>query len=201
MSTVADPAAGEWDDAAATFDAAPDHGLRDPSVRAAWARLLLPLLPPDGGLVADLGCGTGSLAVLLAEAGHRVVGVDFAARMLDQARAKAAVAGVPVAFARGDAAHPPLRPGAFDAVVDRHVLWALPDLDAALARWTALLPAGGGTLLLVEGRWSTGAGLPAATLTDALRRHRPHVDLVPLDDPTLWGQAITDDRYLLVSRS
>ncbi|MDQ3276431.1 MAG: class I SAM-dependent methyltransferase [Actinomycetota bacterium] len=57
-----------WDGQSATFDAQPDHGLLDPAVRAAWAQLLLPLMPPAPASVVDLGCGTGSLAVLLAQA-------------------------------------------------------------------------------------------------------------------------------------
>jgi SAM-dependent methyltransferase len=40
------------------------------------------------GLVLDVGCGTGSLAVLLARHGHTVVGVDPAEASLDVARAK-----------------------------------------------------------------------------------------------------------------
>ncbi len=39
-------------------------------------------------LVIDVGCGTGCLAVLLAERGHTVVGLDPAAASLDVARAK-----------------------------------------------------------------------------------------------------------------
>ena len=62
--------AESWDDAAATFDDEPDHGLRDPQVRAAWAALLLPLMPPAPARILDLGCGTGSLAVLLASRGR-----------------------------------------------------------------------------------------------------------------------------------
>ena len=42
----------------------------------------------------DAGCGTGSLAVLLAEAGHDVVGVDLPPAMVARARAEAAAAGV-----------------------------------------------------------------------------------------------------------
>jgi 2-polyprenyl-3-methyl-5-hydroxy-6-metoxy-1,4-benzoquinol methylase len=62
-----------WDGQAASFDDDPDHGLRDPAVRQAWADLLLPLLPPAPAHVVDLGCGTGSLAVLLAQHGNRVL--------------------------------------------------------------------------------------------------------------------------------
>ena len=38
--------------------------------------------------VLDLGCGTGTLAIMLARSGHDVTGVDPAAAMLDVARAK-----------------------------------------------------------------------------------------------------------------
>jgi hypothetical protein len=46
----------------------------------------------------------------------------------------------------------------------------------------------------------TGAGIPAAACTALVRCHRKEVDLRLLDDPALWGKAITDERYLLVSR-
>ncbi len=81
-----------WDEQAASFDDAPDHGLREPAIRAAWTELLLPVMPPAPARVADLGCGTGSLAVLLAVAGHRVSGLDLAPLMVERARAKARAA-------------------------------------------------------------------------------------------------------------
>ena len=56
-----------WDAAAAAFDDEPDHGLRDPSIRAAWRDRLLSWLPPPC-------CGTGSLMTLLYECGFRPVG-------------------------------------------------------------------------------------------------------------------------------
>ncbi|GLZ34123.1 SAM-dependent methyltransferase [Lentzea sp. NBRC 105346] len=184
-----------WDTQAATFDLKPDHGLTDPAVRAAWADLLLPLIPPASSVV-DLGCGTGSLSELLASAGHTVRGLDLSQRMVALAVAKAGHLGVK--FRQGDAAEPPYPPASFDVVVARHVLWALPDPVAALERWVRLLRPGG-RLVLVEGRWSTGAGLTAAECEALVLGCRREAVVRRLDDPALWGREISDERYLLVS--
>jgi SAM-dependent methyltransferase len=190
---------GYWDGRAATFDEPADHGLRDPRARDAWRRLLLAHLPGAPAAVADLGCGTGSLAVLLAAEGYAVTGLDFAPAMVRAARAKARAAGVTARFVLSDAAAPTLPPASFDVVLARHVLWALPDTGRALAAWVGLLLPGG-TLALVEGRWSTGAGLTAAEAERAVRRHRDDAAVTVLDDPALWGGPVSDERYLLTSR-
>lgn len=189
-----------WDAHAAEFDEQPDHGLRDPAVRVAWRDLLLPLMPKEPASVVDLGCGTGSLAVLLAEAGYEVSGVDLSRRMLELAEAKAAAKEVHVEFRHGDAADPPCVAGAYDVVLVRHVLWAMPDPAAALARWTGLLRPGG-RLVLVEGRWSTGAGLTAAQCRALVLAHRREAHVKKLDDPALWGAEIDDERYVVISRA
>jgi SAM-dependent methyltransferase len=192
---------GYWDTAAATFDDDADHGLGDPTVRAAWAELLLPLLPEAPASVFDLGCGTGSLAVLLAEAGHHVRGLDASPAMLAAARAKSAAARVTVGLVRGDAADPPFAPGSADVVLCRHVLWALADRATVVQRWSRLLRPGG-RLLLVEGMWSTGAGLSAAECRDLVLQQGRSVDLRQLaGDSALWGRDVDDERYLLVSPS
>lgn len=188
-----------WDREAATFDEAADHGLRDLDVRRAWRALLLPLLPESPQTVADLGCGTGTLAVLLAQAGHHVHGVDFSAEMVRLARQKASAVTVPVRFTEGNAADPPLPAGSFDVVLSRHVLWAMPDPAAALQRWRQLLRPGG-LLVLVEGFWSTGAGLTAEQCTALVEPLGGQVELRRLDDAALWGGAITDERYLVTCR-
>ena len=145
-------------------------------MRAAWAALLLPVMPEPPARILDLGCGTGSLAVLLAQAGHEVTGIDTSAQMLALARAKAATAGVRVDVARADAADPPFRPASADVVLCRHVLWALPDRDAVLATWARLLRPGG-RLVLVEGSWGTGVGLPADECRELVLRHRGEADV------------------------
>jgi ubiquinone/menaquinone biosynthesis C-methylase UbiE len=190
--------ADHWEEQAETFDDAPDHGLRDPATRRAWAALLMPLMPPAPARIADLGCGTGSLAVLLAEAGHDVAGVDLAVGMVQRARTKASIANVSAEFVVGDAGEPPWPTQSFDVVLARHVLWALDDPGRALDRWLELLRPEG-RLVLVEGLWWTDAGLPARHVVRLLRDRGQEAEVTQLDDPALWGGPIDDERYLLVS--
>ena len=190
-----------WDGYADTFDNAADHGLRDPRVRAEWEALLLPLLPTPPSRVVDLGCGTGSLAVLLAEHGYQVSALDLSGSMVRLAEAKANAAGVSIEFVHGDAAMPAFEPETFDVVLARHVLWVFENPDDVLAGWLRLLRPGG-RLILIEGRWSTGAGLGSDACTALVRRHREDVEILPLsENEMLWGAPVDDERYLVLSRS
>ncbi|MFF5186987.1 class I SAM-dependent methyltransferase [Streptomyces sp. NPDC000345] len=193
------PVSVDWDAEAAGFDEEPDHGLRDPGVRAAWAERLRTWLPERAGEVLDLGCGTGSLSLLASEQGHRVTGVDLSAPMIDLARAK--LAGRDAVFLLGDAAAPPVGGRRFDTVLVRHVLWALPDPARVLAHWRGLLRPGG-RLVLVEGVWGTvtPVGIPADRLTALLAplAVRTRVERLS-DDPRLWGGPVRDERYAVVA--
>jgi SAM-dependent methyltransferase len=184
-----------WDQEAATFDDEPDHGLQRPEVRDAWRCLLLGVLPHAPARVADLGCGTGTLAKLLVDEGYEVDGLDFSPEMVRRARTKAPGA----TFVVGDAAAPRLGPAAYDVVLSRHVLWAMPDPADAFARWVDLLVPGG-VAVLIEGSWATGAGLTAAESTRIVRSVRDHAEVQLLPKAEYWGKVITDERYMVVSR-
>lgn len=54
------------------------------------------------GRALDLGCGTGTQAIYLAQHGWHVTGVDFMARPLDEAKRKAGAAGVQPTWIQGD---------------------------------------------------------------------------------------------------
>jgi SAM-dependent methyltransferase len=199
----------DWDAAADHFDDEPDHGLRDPRVRAAWAARLRSWLPDEPSDVLDLGCGTGSLALLAAELGHRVTGVDRSPRMVERARAKLAGTGARVLV--GEAAEPPVGEQRFDVVLVRHVLWALPDPRKALSRWAELLrPEGrrdtGGWMVLVEGRWGESAGARVGIDADTLAGlAAPLGGDIRIDqlahDTALWGRPVTDERYAAIVRT
>ena len=153
---------------------------------------------PSPATIADLGCGTGSVSVLLAELGYAVHGIDVSPEMVVRARAKASAHAVDATFAVGDAGDP--RISTVDVVLTRHVAWAVPDLDAAVGRWVSSLRPGG-RLVLVEGLWSNGAGVAADALADVVRRHLPVVSVRELEDPALWGYPLEDSRYLLTARA
>ena len=187
-----------WDKQAASFDDEPDHGLRDDRVRAAWSRRLAAWLPEHPSTVVDLGCGTGSLSVLVAEAGHDVIGVDLSLAMVERAQLKALPLDLPVRFVVGDAANPDLAHGTFDAALERHVVWALPNPDEALRRWTALLKPDG-RLIAIEGRWGSG-GITATDLIATLAPLFSHIEHHPLStDADLWGKTVDDERYAVVA--
>ncbi|GAW51239.1 MULTISPECIES: class I SAM-dependent methyltransferase [unclassified Nocardioides] len=186
-----------WDTEAASFDDEPDHGLHDPLVHEAWRSLLLSVVPPIPSRIADLGCGTGTLSLLLVQEGHAVDGVDFSPEMVRRAVAK--VGSFPdTSFVVGDAAEPRLPAASYEVVLCRHVLWALPDPAAALARWVDLLTPTG-RLVLIEGSWSTGAGLTAAETLALLEQAGRPGTVTSLSDPAYWGRRIEDERYVVVA--
>lgn len=186
----------DWDAAADSFDEEPDHGLLDPAVRDAWARRLETWLPAVDSDVLDLGCGTGSLALLATELGHRVTAVDASPGMADRARAKLAGTGAEVLV--GDAGRPPVEGRKFDVVLARHVVWLLPDPEAALRHWCGLLKPGG-RLVLVEGVWN-GTGVAAEHLIRLLAPLAERVYHERLsDDPALWGRRVDDERYAVLA--
>lgn len=84
---------------------------------------------PPQGPVLDVGCGSGDLALALARQGLEVVGVDFVATAIEQARAKAdalpAAARAHLTFEVADAARPSLLGRRFSAVVDSGFLHVL----------------------------------------------------------------------------
>jgi len=95
--------------------------------------LYLNLALAVGDPILELGCGTGRLLVPLAEAGHRVVGIDASQPMLERARVALEVAGVSdrVALHHGSMTEATAVPdGSFGlAVVALNGLLLLPSAD------------------------------------------------------------------------
>ena len=124
--------------------------------RASCARLADWL--PDGARprVLDLGCGPGVSALELARLrpDARIVGLDIARRMLDEACRRRRAAGLApgrVDFVRADAARLPIRSETLDAVTGHSFLYLVPDRRATLAEGRRVLRRGGRLILMEPG--------------------------------------------------
>lgn len=118
----------------------------------------------EGARVLDLGCGTGSLVVMLKRRhpSARVAAIDPDPKALARARAKVERAGADVAFEQGFADALPYEDGAFERVVSSFMLHHLTgaEKDAALRESFRVL-APGGTLHVQDFTERHGAGLHA----------------------------------------
>ena len=81
--------------------------------------LLMQAAVDSGQRVLDLGCGTGTLAILAKEAvpGAEVVGLDGDPKILDRARVKAKASAAAVEFEHGYSTELPYEAGSFDRVL------------------------------------------------------------------------------------
>lgn len=130
-----------WEGEGSEYDQRTAHGISSEPERRRWTEALAPI--PPASRVLDVATGTGFVALLLTELGHRVTGVDASAAMLPHARAKAAAAGVAVTFLEGVTEKLPFADASFDAVTARHFIWTVLEPEQAFAEWRRVLSPGG----------------------------------------------------------
>jgi SAM-dependent methyltransferase len=185
---------------AAEDSAARDAGACWGSVAAGWARwwpvfeaaarplserLIERARIGPGSRVLDVATGIGEPALTAAPRalpGGRVLAIDVAAGMLDQARERAAREGITnVTFREMDAAAPDLAAEGFDALTCRWGLMFMPDVAATLAAWRRLLAPGGRLAIAV---WAAPEQVPMIALPNRIVRET--LDL-PAPDPDAPG--------------
>jgi ubiquinone/menaquinone biosynthesis C-methylase UbiE len=122
-----------------------------------WLGAVGAVLPDKPSDVLDLATGTGFLALLAGELGHRVTGIDLSTQMLSFAERAARERGLEVRFTPGDAVAPDVDPQSVDVVTNRHLLWTLREPETAMANWLHILRPDG-MVLSVDGFWFANEG-------------------------------------------
>ena len=137
-----DRIAGRYDLMNTVMSAGMHHRWRSRAVELARLRA--------GGSALDVCCGTGDLALALAERvgpEGRVVGLDFSAPMLDLAKAKPQ-AGAPVTWVQGNALELPFDDGEFDAATVGFGARNVVDLERGIAEMARVVRPGGRVVVL-----------------------------------------------------
>jgi ubiquinone/menaquinone biosynthesis C-methylase UbiE len=113
------------------------------------ASLAIEKLLPRGLILADIGCGTGSLTFELARFAGKVLGVDLSQEMLRRARAAARERNLHnVEFRAGDALRLPLESSSVDAAFCVMVLHFLAAPERAVTELCRITRPGGSVILV-----------------------------------------------------
>ncbi|HWQ67656.1 MAG TPA: class I SAM-dependent methyltransferase [Methanospirillum sp.] len=176
----------EWNNSSGGYDSQHAHGIQTEEERNAWIDLFRTIIPAGSWQVLDVGCGTGEISVVLAEMGHQVSGIDLSEGMLGKAREKATKKTLSMRFSIEDAESLSYADQSFDLVINRHLLWTLPNPKKALAEWKRVLRPGG-TVAIIDGLWKTGS------LTDQFRKTVANLGVLITEQKNQFGRYYSPD--------
>jgi ubiquinone/menaquinone biosynthesis C-methylase UbiE len=176
----------QWDHSSGGYDNQHAHGIQTEEERVAWETLFRSFMDPTPHAVLDVGCGTGVMSLLLAEMGHQVWGVDLSEGMMGKAREKADKKGISINFSIEDAEALPFEDNSFDLVVNRHLLWTLPNPQKALDEWKRVLRPGG-MVTIIDGLWCTGS------LSERVRRIAANIGVLITERKNQFGRYYSPD--------
>ena len=173
------------------------------------AKSLRDLVEGDGamapGTALDLGCGTGDNSIYLAKHGWQVTGVDFVAKAVDRAKAKAAANKVDVKFARADVTHLSSEGigSDFGLIVDNGCLHGMSDEDRdAYVREVTAVAAPGARLLLCEFIQGGSFGVRGIDPAEVERRFATDWTLLSSgSEPAMDHNGKDSARYYLFARA
>ena len=144
---------GFWSSIATGYEAHPGNvPALDSEEYVEWVKTMAELLPVTPSSVLDVATGTGFVAMIAAQLGHRVTAIDLSEPMLEVARAEANRRDLKIAFLHDDAVAPNFPEKSFEAVVSRHLIWTLRHPVRALRNWRTLVKPGG-RVVAIDGFW------------------------------------------------
>lgn len=128
-----------WDNRAESYSDANIEELESEK-RYKWQQLILQHAPEEQSLkVLDIGTGPGFFAIIMAQAGHQVTGVDATAAMLERAKNNAQANNVDITLVNSDVHELPFSDQSFDLIISRNVTWNLKNPAKAYQEWHRVL--------------------------------------------------------------
>ena len=143
-----------WDARAERWDARAEANALRADRSADLDRIWDALRLNRGARVLDAGCGSGQLAIALAERGARVTGIDLSPEMIRRARDHGRERGVDIEWRTGDVLQLADPLAVFDAIQARVLLQFVPDVAGVLRELRRVLKPGGRLLASVPGALS-----------------------------------------------
>jgi SAM-dependent methyltransferase len=138
---------------------------------------------PPGTRLLDIGCGAGQLTLPAARKGIRVTGLDLAANLVKQARAKAADEGLRIQVDEGDAENLPYPDASFDVVMSLIGSMFAPRPELVASEMRRVCKPGGN---IIMGNWT-----PDGHLGQMFKVIGKHVPPPHFPSPLLWGDEAT----------
>ncbi len=120
-----------------------DFGVIAKSYETGAAHFVDRLNIEPGDNVLDVACGTGNLSIPAAKFGANVIGVDIAANLIEQARARAKAENITASFEVGDAEQLPYDDSSFDTVMTMYGAMFAPRPELAAAEILRVCRKGG----------------------------------------------------------
>jgi SAM-dependent methyltransferase len=137
-----------------------------------------------GSTVLDVACGNGNTALPAAIAGAEVTGVDIAPYLIEQAKERAAAAGVKAEFDVGDAEDLPYEDATFDVVMTMFGAMFAPRPDLVASELKSVCRTGG---LIAMANWT-----PQGFIGQMFKTTGKHVaPPASMPSPLLWGDQET----------
>ena len=132
-----------WEGRAKAYDENVRQVIYSSRERRIWQEIFSAAIGSVPLRILDVGTGPGIVSNLLSELGHDVTGIDASEGMLKKAQSNSEALHNPMHLIQGDGEVLPFDDGSFDAVVNRYVLWTLPQPERALTEWQRVLRPGG----------------------------------------------------------
>jgi SAM-dependent methyltransferase len=142
-----------------------------------------------GTRLLDVACGAGQLTIPAARRGIQVTGLDLAANLVRQAKARAEAEGLTVQVDQGDAEDLPFPSASFDVVMSLIGSMFAPRPELVAAEMIRVCKPGG---RLVMGNWTPDGHV--GQMFKVIGKHLPPPAIFP--SPLLWGQdAVVRERF------